>query len=184
VDDEPMVLDAGGIADFVTAPARVRQGVWPRGVTALDADPWAAALVAQHAVFVYSRFESDPEWTSFFRDMRALGEHHRARAGLDAETLSRDYDFVRLGDLMSLAFCSAWTDRHEHARCALSGDGTHYRIEPDPFGGERVPIEIRARRLPNRPYRDSADAAAAWEIAERVTIAGSVAGSSRMEAQG
>ena len=72
VDVAPMVLADGHIADFVSAPAEIRRGVWPRGVASLERDPWTAALVAQHAAFVYSRFIGDPEWAPFFEQMQAL----------------------------------------------------------------------------------------------------------------
>jgi hypothetical protein len=179
VDAAPIMLADGRIADFVIAPGEVRRGVWPRGVARLVSDPWAAALVAQHAGFVYSRFEGDPEWAPFFEEMGALREQHRARVGLDADALRRDYDFVRLGDLISLVFCNPWTDRHEHGGYAIVGDGTHLTVDPDPFGGARVSFEIRARRLPNRRYADAADAGRAWQEAEQVTLAGTVAGKVR-----
>ena len=176
VDAAPIVLRDGRLADFVVAPGDVRRGVWPRAVAALAADPHAAALVAQHAGFVYGRFESDPEWTAFFDEMRALREHHRVRAGLDPDVLRRDYDFVRLGDLISLTFCNPWTDRQEHAGYSIVGDGTDLVITPDPFGGERVQFEIGARRLPNRRYADAVDARRAWDQAEVVTTPGSITG--------
>ena len=176
VDVAPMVLPDGRIADFIVAPGEVRRGVWPRAVATLAADPWTVALLAQHAVFVYSRFESDPEWLAFFNEMKALREHHRDRAALDASVLHRDYDFVRLGDLISLTFCNPWTDRQQHGGYSIIGDGRDLVIEPDPFGGEHVRFEIQARRLPNRLYADANDAKAAWDQAEAVTIAGSIAG--------
>jgi hypothetical protein len=177
VDAAPIVLAGGRIADFVVAPGEVRRGVWPRGVASLENDPWAAALVAQHAGFVYSRFEGDPEWAPFFEQMKALREQHRARVGLDADTLRRDYDFVRLGDLISLVFCNPWTDRHEHGGYAIAGDGSNLTVDPDPFGGARIAFEIRARKLPDRRYADAADAAREWEQATLVTVSGTVAGS-------
>ena len=178
VDAAPIVLPDGRLADFVVAPADVRRGVWPRAVAALAADPYAAALVAQHAVFVYGRFESDPEWAAFFDEMGALRDRHRVRTSAEADMLRRDYDFVRLGDLISLTFCNPWTDRQEHAGYGIIGDGTNLVITPDPFAGERVRFEIRARRLPNRQYLDANDGKVAWNQAEAVTIAGSIAGRS------
>ena len=63
VDASPIVDPATGrIADFISAPLSVRQGIWPRGVTRLADDPWAAALVAQHAIHVYARYTDDPDW--------------------------------------------------------------------------------------------------------------------------
>ena len=53
--DNPLVIDASGqIADFMTAPAAARRAVWPRAVAKLASDPWAAALVAQHAIHIYA----------------------------------------------------------------------------------------------------------------------------------
>ena len=55
-DAAPTIDPATGrIADFVNIPLHVRHGVWPRGVARLADDPWAAALVAQHAITVYGR---------------------------------------------------------------------------------------------------------------------------------
>src|SRR5207244_8609773 len=61
----------GRIADFVTAPLAVRHAVWPRGIAQLAEDPWAAALVAQHAITVYDRFRSGAAWASFFAELEA-----------------------------------------------------------------------------------------------------------------
>src|SRR5262245_49386437 len=60
---------SGAIADFVSVPLSVRHAVWPRGVARLADQPWAAALVAQHALTVYDRFRNVAEWASFFREM-------------------------------------------------------------------------------------------------------------------
>ena len=56
----------GGVVDFVSVPVGVRQAVWTRTIAQLADDPWAAALVAQHALFVYDRFRSDAGWMPFF----------------------------------------------------------------------------------------------------------------------
>src|SRR3989442_1479956 len=69
-DAAPFVDPAtGGVADFVHVPLGVRQRVWPRAVSRLGDDPWAAALVAHHAVTVYDRYRADPDWTSFLAGM-------------------------------------------------------------------------------------------------------------------
>jgi hypothetical protein len=49
-------------------------------------------------------------------------------------------------------------------------------VRPDPFGGATVPIGVSARELPNRLYRDAADAAAAWREAPVVTVSGTMTG--------
>ena len=79
LDAEPSVNgETGEIFDFIHAPAAARQAVWPRAVARLAADPWAAALVAQHALTAYDRYRSDPEWTGFFDEMTRTREIGRA----------------------------------------------------------------------------------------------------------
>src|SRR5687768_1060872 len=69
-DAAPTVNPASGdVADFVHAPLSVRHRVWPRAVARLANDPWAAALVAQHALTVYERFRMDAAWATFFAGM-------------------------------------------------------------------------------------------------------------------
>jgi hypothetical protein len=75
-DADPGIDGAGRILDFVNIGIEVRQGVWPRSVASLESgDPWAAALVANHAVTIYGRFRGDPDWTHFFENLTA----HRDR---------------------------------------------------------------------------------------------------------
>jgi hypothetical protein len=177
VDAAPIVdATTGRIADFMTAPLSVRQGIWPRGVTRLSADPWAAALVAQHAIHVYARYTADPGWQAFFAGMATLRSKFLAESGLPLEVLLEDYRFLRLGDLISLAFCNAWTDEHHHGPYVIRCAGTHVTISPDPFGGVRIPIDVQARLLAKRRYRNDADAAGEWIAAREVRIDGGVRG--------
>ena len=88
----------------------MRHAVWPRGVARLADQPWAAALVAQHALTVYDRFRPDAEWTSFFAMMEASRGAMIAASAMTLDDLDVDYPFVRLGDLISLAFCAGWTE--------------------------------------------------------------------------
>ena len=70
VDADPGVDRlTGHVIDFMTAPSLTKQAVWPRAIARLADDPWAAALVAMHALTVYSRYRDDPAWASFFPDM-------------------------------------------------------------------------------------------------------------------
>src|SRR5262245_59328697 len=79
-DEAPTVDEATGrVHDFISAPAAVRQGVWPRGIARIAAEPWAAALVAQHAVTVYDRYREDPAWQDFFRDIESTRDALVAR---------------------------------------------------------------------------------------------------------
>ncbi|HUU32577.1 MAG TPA: DUF3891 family protein [Vicinamibacterales bacterium] len=139
------------IRDFIAVPAAVRQNVWPRSVECLAAAPWAAALVAHHALTVYDRYRHDPEWQDFFPGMTALRETHRARAGGDLKALVRDYVYVRLGDLISLAFCTGATAPASLGPWTIRLDGTHLHVTPSPFVLD-VMFAIAAREIPDVPY--------------------------------
>jgi hypothetical protein len=155
-EDEAPAVDGGEVVDFVRAPLAVRHRVWPRGVARLKDDPWAAALVAQHAITVYDRFRTDTAWDSFFAAMEAARDRMRRAAAGALEDLRRDYVWVRLGDLVSLAFCTGWTDEHRFGAWTVQLEGDRVRITPDPFDGETIPVHVDARELPNRPF-DSDD---------------------------
>jgi hypothetical protein len=160
VDASPIVDEHGALLDFVTAPIAVRQAIWPRGARRLAADPIAAALVAEHALYIYRRFHGDPAWTAFFSDMQAIRDEFAAGADLPAADLARDYFFVRMADLMSLAFCAGWTEPQELDDTIVRlVDGQTLVVQPDPFEGTTIEFEVAARRLPTAPFA-SADAAA------------------------
>lgn len=171
-DAAPMV-DAGGVLDFIAVPAEVRQAVWPRGVRRLaDDDPWAAALVAHHAVTVYERFRQDESWTAFFRDMEGMRDTLTARIGRSRPDIDLDYPFVRIGDLISLVFCNRWREPQAFAEWNFSLAHDHVRVTPDSFGGVVAPIAIPARQIPNRPFASDAALHAAIRTAPVVVLTG------------
>jgi len=174
-DASPRVDPATGqIFDFVNSPAPVRQAVWPRGVGRLAANPWAAALVAQHAVTIYDRFRSDAEWAPFFTRMEAMRDTLLRARGLSLDELLGDYGFVRLADLLSLAFCTGWKDEHRFGGWTVQLAGTRVRVTPDAFGGAEIPIAIDAREVPRRTFQSDADLQRALKSSQRVTLSGSV----------
>ena len=168
----PIDPSSGAPLDFVNAPAAVRQGVWPRGVARLAADPWAAALVANHAVTVYERFRAHSVWTEFFPRMEAVRDDLLLKAGGRIDDLLADYRFVRLGDLISLMFCTGWTEDQQFDEWTVSRDGDVVQVTPNPFGGDPIELQIDARRLPVRTYRDSAELSEALMAAEIVELCG------------
>ena len=137
VDAAPLVDPATGtLLDFIHAPDDVRQGVWPRGVDSLAHTPYAAALVAQHALEIYARYRADSRWQPFFAGMEAARDGHVRRVSVSLDELRRDYLFVRAGDLISLTFCNAWREEQ-------TVDGGRYRIRLE---GAVVPRRARRRR--------------------------------------
>lgn len=148
VDRSPIVDEATGrILDFVNAPEDVRRAVWPRGVGRLAHTPYAAALVAQHALHIYRRYRTAPAWSSFFGEMEAARARHlEATSGATLDELLRDYFFLRIGDLASLTFCNGWTDaQSDDAGYTIRLEGSRLMVTPDPFAGRRVPLEVAAR---------------------------------------
>lgn len=169
----------GAIRDFVGVPTAVKQAVWPRALAGLADAPWTAALVAHHALSVYDRFRPDPEWAAFFAGMEAARDRLVVASGLPIEALVRDYVYVRLGDLASLAFCNAWTEPQVLGPWTMRLlDTCHLLVEPNPFVHD-VPIAVDARVLPLTRWPDDAQLQAAWHDAPTVTLTGLVVGRTR-----
>ena len=168
--------ESGNVTDFVSAPLSVRHSVWPRGIARLADDPWTAALVAQHVLTVYDRYRSDNEWTAFFAEMEAARARMLGAAAMPLADLEDDYVFVRLGDLISLTFCTGWTDVQRFGASRIQLSGWRVVVTPDPFGGTIIPFEIAARAVRNPPYRSDADLRDACREATLVTLRGEVAG--------
>ena len=178
-DDKPIVdPDTGRVLDFVHAPAEVRQALWPRSVARLSATPYAAALVAEHALQVYHSDRDDSGWRTFFAHMKTLRDDYLGRAeGVDAADLARDYAFLRMGDLLSLMFCGRWLQPQDQDGYTLQLEGDRLMVAPDPFDGREVPLSVTARVFPNHLFQTAADAGCAFERAEVVTLTGVAVGS-------
>lgn len=174
LDAAPMVdSSTGRIADFITAPVAVRQQVWPRGVERIH-EPWAAALVAQHALTIYERYRADAEWNSFFATMESMRTERLREGGGSLDDLLADYAFVRLGDLISLAFCTGWTDEQRFGEWTVQRFDSRVVVSPDAFAGKAIPFEITAREIPNRPFTSDADLRDALGAAELAFLRGEV----------
>jgi hypothetical protein len=159
-DAAPLVDPASGAPyDFLEAPVPVRQAVWPRGVARLvEAHPYAAALVARHALTVLRRERDRAEWRSFFETMERAETDALAHAtGAERAGWPADYRFLFLGDLVSLVFCNGWTQPFEAEGYRIILTQAGIRVTPDPFGGRAVPLAVRARRIPARRYGSDAD---------------------------
>jgi hypothetical protein len=181
IDVAPFLDESSGqILDFVTLPAPMRRAVWPRVVGELLPTPYAAALVAEHALVAYRRLRADPEWTAFFEEMTELRDRHLQASGVDSlDQLRRDYAFVRLGDIASLTFCGVdMTELGEEFGYTLRLDGTRLLFSPDPFDGKTVALEVPFRELPAQVFASRADVRRAWEAAEVRTLSGKAVGAS------
>jgi hypothetical protein len=166
----------GGVDDFISAPTGVRQAVWTRSIAALEGHPWAAALVAQHALTVYDRFRSDSGWTPFFNRMETARAALLRSAGLPLDQLVADYVFVRLADLISLAFCSGSIDEQRFGEFTVRLHGARVVVTPDVFGGVAIPFAIEARVIPNRPFETDDELRRALRAASTAILRGDAAG--------
>jgi hypothetical protein len=180
VDREPMRDQASGRPlDFIGAPRPARLGVWPRGISRVaEVSAYAGALVAQHALTIYDRFSARADWRPFF-DL-ARGQRNRL-LGLPPDdapppSFVRDYDIVRLGDLISLVFCNAWDEPVETRGYRIAVVASNVVISPDPFGGATVALSVSARVVPDCAYESDAALAEAFRNAEVIEVRGSAAG--------
>lgn len=175
-DAAPSVnASTGEVVDFVNAPADVRQRVWTHGVARLADTPWAAALVAQHAIVIYDRFHSDAAWAPFFDAMRSARDAMVRTADSVLDELSTDYEFVRLADLTSLTFCTGWTGEQRFGGWVVRLSGTRV-LTPDVFGGAEIPIEIAAKEIENQRFRADDELHNALRLATSRTLTGTVVG--------
>ena len=176
-DADPILNPATGfVADFVNVPLAIRHRVWPRAIQRLEEHPWTAALVAEHAVVVYDRFRSEPEWDPFFSGMESARDRMLQASGLPFETLVADYEFLRLADLISLVFCMSSTLPQHFARWSVQLVGDRVNVTPNPFGKGTLPIQVDARAIRNTPFQSDDELRAALRDAATVVVAGTVSG--------
>lgn len=174
LDEAPSVDAHGRVIDFIAAPTRPKQQVWVRGVNRVARDPYAAALIAQHAAFVYDRFRQDAEWSAFFTEMEALRDDLRRRTDTAHEDLLRDYAYVRVGDLISLTFCTAWIDEQRHEDWTVRRDGDDVHVTPELFDSATIRFEVGALELPDRAFASNDDFRHALAEAPHVTLTGAL----------
>ena len=173
---QPRTRRPAASCDFINAPTGVRQAVWTRSVAALEGHPWAAALVAQHALTVYDRFRSDSEWTPFFDRLETARASLLRSAGLPLDQLAADYVFVRLADLISLAFCAGSIDEQRFGAFTVRFHGSRVVVTPDVFGGAAIPFSIEARVIPNRRFETDDELRRALQTASTAILRGDAAG--------
>jgi hypothetical protein len=176
-DAETHVDGDGTPLDFVAVPAAVRQRIWPRAVNRMARrDPYAAALIAHHAIAVYSASRNDEGWQAFFDGLSELRDRFLAASGLNRETLDADYRFVNAADRLSLAFCTRWARPLESYGRQIILKGQMVEITPDPFDGARIPLTVTARRLRRQRYRTSGELREALKDAAVEILRGEAAG--------
>jgi hypothetical protein len=164
--------------DFVTVPDAVKQRIWPRAIARLGVDqPYAAALVAEHALTVNSDHRSEPGWHPFFARVESLKSAALERCDCpEPARLADDYALLNIADLLSLVFCNGWSGPFEHEQRRITLAGATLRVKPDPFEGLRLPFRVPARRLSKRRFGSRAELRAALQDAPMVYLEGEAMG--------
>ncbi|MBZ0114843.1 MAG: DUF3891 family protein [Thermoanaerobaculia bacterium] len=178
--DDTLVVDdeTGRLLDFIEIPDSLKRETAMGGIEGLTSDPYAAALVAQHRLHVYRRYDGIPEWNSFFTSVLEKRDQFLDAYGLaSAEQMLRDYALVRAGDLASLAFCTESTE--------IRSDGCGYEIrlldrtlvfDPDPFAGRTVSLAVEGREIAATTFSSAVTARQTLESAPVVSLRGLAAG--------
>jgi len=177
--DEELVFDAatGTAFDFITAPDALKQSVWPLGIDRLAGEsPYAAALVAAHALFVYAAHRDEEGWRAFFANQEARRDDLLGRARVPREVLDADYRFLALADMMSLSFCHGWTEPRERFGHAARCEDTTLVVTPAVVPSSPFPIGVPARRIADRRYESAGALRAALDAAAPESVAGHACG--------
>ena len=97
----------------------------------------------------------DPAWAAFFIGLAALRDAWLARTTITQEELEADYVFVRLGDVISLAFCTGNAALPVPGGWRVESDGDRVVVSPDGFDGP-VPLAVEAKPLASRRFESDA----------------------------
>jgi hypothetical protein len=154
LDDDVVFDEASGRAlDFVGVPEPFKRSVWPPAIERLSVRaPYAAALIAEHAIFVYSANLGKSDWQPFFTDLEGRRLALLSTCGVSLDTLKQDYRFLAIADLLSLSFCNAWTQPKERFGHSVRCDGPAVTITPSLLPAAPLPVRVRARVLPDQPF--------------------------------
>ena len=104
-----------------------------------------------------------------------LRERLRGETGLSLPELVADYAFVRIGDLISLAFCTEWLGEHRFGDVTVRLEGVRVTVTPEIFANTVIPIEIAARSIPGLRFRSDLELQRLWADATTITLRGEVA---------
>lgn len=193
----PEVHPDGRPVDFVELPRPVHVDLYRRGIaTSLERDPLAGLLVSLHGRGLYERRlgidgprpdpgDRPPEVREFLAEQESLQEELRARLQPDPEWEWAAYRILQAIDLLSLYLVwrahpagregelamvpRAPGDAGVRVRLRRTGEWTA-SADPFPFAGDAASLEVAARVVPGRPYRDPEDLAGEMAAAEVVTL--------------
>ncbi len=176
VDSAPLCRPDGRPHDFTTVARELRWEIWRRGtVRYADSEPYAALLIVRHALHLHRAHRDDPAWSDVLTGWRDLAAELEEAAGVERADVDRDYRWIDLTDLLSLAACNRW--RRPLARRGFAAElrtpedgdglaGNTLVLDPFPLAGATT-FEVGCRLIPDRAFSGDADfgselAAARW----------------------
>lgn len=172
IDSAPMShSETGRPLDFMAISRQTRWRIWRLGTLRhTEREPYGALLIVRHALHLHRSQLSDPEWSDVFDEWRQLEEELMEATGASKLDVARDYRWIELTDLLSLAACSRWRreiDLHGYRATWRSADDVEepsgeivprgtLHIDPFPLAGATT-FRIACRVIPDRRFAGDAD---------------------------
>ncbi|ADB52502.1 DUF3891 family protein [Conexibacter woesei] len=170
--------ETGRPRGFLQMPRADHLRIWsasPRWL--LTQSRYAALIVSRHGTSLYDRVVPEPEQAeaiaAHLAEQRAL--QAVLSVGLDMEQVARNGALLRTWDAISLALChgvmpaQAGEFSLSAGGAAGAGDGVAVRLDPWPFGRERVEIACEGRALPGT-FTSEAELREAFAAAPAVAL--------------
>lgn len=132
---------------------------------------YAALIVSRHGVSLYDRVVPEPDQAeaiaAHLAEQRAL--QAELAVGLDMEQVARNGVLLRTWDAISLALCHGVMPAEAGGFALSEGDDDVVRVDPWPFGRERVEIVCEGRALPGT-FASEAELREAFAAAPAVAL--------------
>ena len=168
-EQAPMMdVDSGKPLNFLDVPVPTHLAFYRAGIAAItDEDPYAGLLVSMHGAGIYRRrYGAQPELElsrahevmdlveAFVAEQEASATIRCEEIGVSEEERWADYHRLQVYDRFSLFFClrdleSGDGDDIGGYRLETVGSG-RVRMDPYPFGSEKVDFTLLRRILPKR----------------------------------
>ena len=166
IDSAPMCHpESGRPLDFMAVSRDTRWDIWRRGTRRhVERDPYAALLIVRHAIHLHRSQRRNSEWSEIFDQWQELEAELAAATGVAESAVDRDYRWIELTDLLSLAVSNRWTreiELHGIRGTFDSGMSENHptgtlRLGPFPLAGATT-FQIACRLIPDRRYAGDAD---------------------------
>jgi hypothetical protein len=111
------------------------------------------------------------------RDGRRPATASQRASGRPFDDLAADYPFVRLGDLISLAFCTGSTDVQTFGDGPSGCPARAWPSRQTHLAGATIPVAITARMIHQHAFGSDAELHDALRHASSTIVRGEVAGS-------